>query len=227
MDLITMRCVLLLTAVLLPATMIAQPAPDTSTILIQTTSMPKVFLRHPLRIELKAQGGTAPLRWEVTGGDMPPGLTLSPDGVLSGIPNKLGKYSFTVTVRDSGRPPHERNQELTLVVTAPLLVEWSRPPVVNGQRVEGAIKVTNGTDTDFDLTEIVMAVNEIGRATALGYQHFKLTAGTEEFEIPFGENLPSGAYQLHVDAVAEVPETNTIYRARLTPEEKTVVQKGP
>ena len=221
------RYVLLLVAVLLTGPMLAQQAPDTATILIQTTSMPKVFLRRPLRIELKAQGGTAPLRWEATGGDMPPGLTLSPDGVLSGIPNKLGKYSFMVTVRDSGRPAHERNQEFTLVVTAPLLVEWSRPPVVNGQLVEGAIKVTNGTDTDFDLTEIVMAVNEIGRATALGYQHFKLTAGTEEFEIPFSENLPKGAYQLHVDAVAEVPETNTIYRARLAPEEKMVVQKGP
>ena len=50
---------------------------------------------------------------------------------------------------------------------------------------------------------------------------------TDEFEIPFGENLPFGAYDLNVDAVAEVAATNTIYRARLTTAEKLQVQQGP
>ena len=46
-------------------------------------------------------------------------------------------------------------------------------------------------------------------------------------EIPFSENLPPGMYQLNVDAVAEVPESNTIYRARLVTREKLEVQPIP
>ena len=49
----------------------------------------------------------------------------------------------------------------------------------------------------------------------------------DEFEIPFGENLPFGTYDLNADAVAEVAATNTIYRSRLTTGEKLQVQQGP
>ena len=196
-------------------------------IVIRTSSLPKIYLRQQFRLELKAQGGVAPLRWRLTGGDLPSGLILSEDGVLSGVATKPGGYKFTLTVSDNNKPSHERSQEFTLRVTAPLLVEWSRPPKVNGQRVDGAIKVTNDSDDDFDLTEVVMAVNEIGRATAIGYQRFTLKKGTEGLEIPFGENLPFGAYDLNVDVVAEVADTNTIYRSRLAPEQKIVVQQGP
>ena len=196
-------------------------------IVIQTTSFPKIYLRQPVHLELKAQGGVGPLRWQVTGGDLPAGLNLSEDGILTGAATKPGGYTFAVTVSDNNKPPQERNREFTIRVTAPLVVEWSRAPKVNGQRVEGAIKVTNGSDQDFDLTEVVLAVNEFGRATAIGYQRFTLKGETEEFEIPFGENLPYGAYEVNVDVIAEVAETNTIYRARLVPEQKLVVQQGP
>ncbi len=219
---------LLLGLSLVPALLLAQQGAATpAQIVIGTTSLPKIYLRQPVHIELNAQGGVGPLRWQVTGGDLPAGLSLSEDGVLTGAATKPGGYTFQVTVSDNNKPPQERNREFTIRVTAPLLVEWSRPPKVNGQRVEGAIKVTNDSDQDFDLTEVVLAVNEIGRATAIGYQRFTLKRETEEFEIPFGENLPYGAYQLNVDVIAEVAETNTIYRARLVPEQKTIVQQGP
>lgn len=204
-----------------------QGATPAAPIVIHTTSLPKIYLRQPFRVEMKAEGGMAPLRWQVSSGNLPPELTLSESGVLSGVANKPGEYKFVVTVSDNNKPPHERNQECTIRVTAPLLVQWSKLPVVNGQRVEGAIMVTNDTEMDFDLTEVVLAVNENGRATAIGYQRFTLKQGTEEFEIPFAENLPHGAYQLNVDVVAEVAETNTIYRSRLVPEQKLIVQQGP
>ena len=101
---------------------------------------------------------------------------------------------------------------------APLLIEWSKKPKITGRRLEGSIKVSNQTGQDFDLTFVALAVDPTGRATAVGYQHFTLKNNTDDFEIPFGENLPFGAYELHADAIAEVAETNTIYRARLTTE---------
>jgi len=158
---------------------------------------------------------------------LPDGIALSPDGVLSGIPKETGEFVFTVTITDSGKPAYEKAQHLTLLVAAPLLVQWSRHPVVNGQRIEFAIRLSNQTGEDFDLTLIALAVNDIGRATAVGYQRFTLRMDTEEIEIPFSETLPPGAYELNVDAVAEIAARNTIYRSRLVTREKLVVQPVP
>jgi hypothetical protein len=89
------------------------------------------------------------------------------------------------------------------------------------------VKVSNQTGEDFDLTFVVLAVNDIGRATAIGYQHFNLKHETLDFEIPFGENLPPGGYVVNVDVVAEIAETNTIHRARLVTPGKLQMVQGP
>src|SRR5207244_12260979 len=98
---------------------------------------------------------------------------------------------------------------------------------INGQRLDSAIRLAKTTGQDFDLTGSALAVKEIGRATAVGYQHFTLRSDTEDVEIPFSESLPPGTYELNVDAVAEVPESITIYRARLVTREKLVVPPIP
>ncbi len=196
-------------------------------IVLQTTSLPKGFLRQPYHFKLEAQGGILPLRWEVTAGAQPPGIDLSPDGILTGAPTEVDSFHFVVTITDSGKPARSQKKEFTFDVVAPLLVEWSRKPKITGRRLEGAIKVSNQTEQDFDFTFIALAVDPIGRATAVGYQHFTLKKNTDEFEIPFGENLPFGTYDLHADAIAEVAATNTIYRAHLATAEKLQVQQGP
>lgn len=196
-------------------------------IAFQTTSLPKGFLRQPYNFKLEAQGGILPLKWEITAGAQPPGIDLSPDGTLTGAPTEVDSFHFVVTVTDSGKPSRERKKEFTLDVVAPLLVEWSRKPKITGRRVEGAIKVSNQTEQDFDFTFIALAVDATGRATAVGYQHFTLKKDTDEFEISFGENLPFGAYDLHADAIAEVAATNAIYRAHLATAEKLQVQQSP
>jgi hypothetical protein len=220
--------VLLLLLVGLSSAVAAQQGAATGEPLsVQTTTLPRAFLRTPYHVQLEAKGGILPLKWTIANGSLPPGLTLTDDGLLSGAPTEVGEYRFAVTVSDGGKPGQQRNQELMLQVVTALLVEWSRYPKITGQRVEGAIKVSNRTGMDFDFTVIMLAVNEIGRATAVGYQHFTLKKDTADFDIPFDENLPRGTYDLNVDAVAEVPATNTIYRARLVPKEKLVVQQGP
>jgi hypothetical protein len=75
------------------------------------------------------------------------------------------------------------------------------------------------------LTVIIVAVAENGRATAIGYQHFSLNAGTNDVRIPFGSTLPYGAYVIHADAIAEIPKRNAILRQRLqTPLPLQIVQ---
>jgi large repetitive protein len=50
---------------------------------------------------LTGNGGTGPYTFAVTAGSLPPGISLSGAGVLSGTPTSNGVYAFTVTSTDS------------------------------------------------------------------------------------------------------------------------------
>ena len=49
---------------------------------------------------LRAQGGVVPYTWALTSGLLPAGLTLGPDGSLTGVPVQAGTYGFAATVTD-------------------------------------------------------------------------------------------------------------------------------
>jgi hypothetical protein len=206
----------------------AQPLPAPQPLAILDQSLPPLHAGIDARIPLHASGGVPPYHWSVTAGDLPPGMALDSAGFLAGRPSKPGDFAFTLMVTDSGRPAHSINKEFRAQVTAALLLEWLRPPQVQGTEINGAVQLSNGTkDDDFDLTVIVVAVNEVGRATALGYQHMTLKAGVANFQVPFGSTLPPGAYVVHADAVAEIPARNTILRQRLQTPAALQVVLGP
>ena len=61
---------------------------------------------------------------------------------------------------------------------------------------------------------IVVAVNEYGKAFALGYQHFVLAASTTSPVVPFQmQQMPRGRYRVRADAVAEIASKKQILRA--------------
>jgi hypothetical protein len=179
-----------------------------------TTELSSVTAGKTVRVKLAVSGGNAPYTFRVSGGSLPPGLKLNAiNGNISGTPTTPGSFRFQVQVTDSGGPQVQVTRDFTLVVTAALGIDWKKAPAVHDQKLEGSVIVTNYTQQDFTLTVIVMAVNDIGRATALGYQEFQLKRGAQQV-IPFGSEPGSGTYIVHADAVAEVAATNTIYRAR-------------
>lgn len=55
----------------------------------------------PYTWTLGVTGGTYPYTWAITAGSLPPGLTLSSAGVISGTPTTAGAWWFTATVTDS------------------------------------------------------------------------------------------------------------------------------
>ncbi len=213
-------------AVLIVGSLFGQQVSASGTALAIKPDLPKVYLRQPLRIQLAASGGTTPYRWQMASGTLPSGVSLERDGALSGTPTQTGSFRFTVTLTDRSEPALQLSRQLDLRVVAPLLLQWSKPPKVTGRRIEGSVTVANGTDHDFDLTVVMVAVNETGRATALGYQHLQMKKDSPALDVPFGENLPKGTYQLNVDAVAEAETTNSIYRSRLV-EDAMRVDQGP
>ena len=71
----------------------------------------------PYTTTLQAVGGKAPLTWTFVSGTLPPGLTLSPGGGLSGTPSASGSFVFTIQVTDSASPTAQSaTQSLSLAV---------------------------------------------------------------------------------------------------------------
>lgn len=103
---------------------------------------------------------------------------------------------------------------MTITVIAGLTIDWKQYPKVQGATLSGSVVVTNQTGQDFDLTVVIVAVNGIGRATTLGYQHFMLNAEKSSPAIPFGSPPGPGSYVIHADAVAHHPSGRHTYRAR-------------
>jgi hypothetical protein len=176
---------------------------------------------------LHASGGVRPYVWSLASGDLPEGVTLTPEGLLTGRPAKPGAFTFTLKVEDSGHPAHSINKEFRAVVAASLLIEWLQPPKVRDNRIDGVVQLSNGSKDDFDLTVIIVAVAENGRATAIGYEHIPLKSGAASVQLPFGNTLPHGAYVIHADAIAEIPTRKAILRQRLQTPQPLQIAQGP
>ncbi|HEY5196811.1 MAG TPA: putative Ig domain-containing protein [Solirubrobacteraceae bacterium] len=64
-------------------------------------ALPAGWTRTVYGDTLTESGGTAPFTWAIASGSLPAGISLSPDGVLSGTPTAVGTASFTVSVTDA------------------------------------------------------------------------------------------------------------------------------
>jgi Putative Ig domain len=85
--------------------------------------------------QLLFSGGTAPRTWSPGTGALPPGLSLSSTGVISGTPTLVGVFNFTVQLRDS-TPVTVSSQQLTItVIPGPLLVQLA------GDLTKGSVNV--------------------------------------------------------------------------------------
>ena len=181
---------------------------------------------QPVQIQLTATGGTVPYTWKLLQRPLPDGLKLDPKlGLITGTTNASGEFQIPFAVTDASSPAQEQQGTLILTLVASLEVKWKTMPQVRDGGISGSIIVTNNTGRTLNLTVIVLAVNEINKAFALGYQHFDCKPNADTPIIPFSSSLPFGSYLVHVDAVAEDAPRNHIYRSRLqTPNRLTLTQ---
>ncbi|MFN7976078.1 MAG: Ig domain-containing protein [Acidobacteriota bacterium] len=70
-------------------------------VVIAPSSLPGGTLGIPYGQTITANGGTPPYGFSVGSGTLPPGLSLSPAGNLSGTPSAAGTYAFTVIATDA------------------------------------------------------------------------------------------------------------------------------
>ncbi|HYP29901.1 MAG TPA: putative Ig domain-containing protein [Blastocatellia bacterium] len=98
--------------------------------ILNETLLPPAAVGVPYNVELKATSGTAPYTWnkkkKAKFGNFPPGITMSPQGVLSGTPTAQGMSNFTVNVKDSA----------SKTASKPLQIEVGPPPAPLAVRTE-------------------------------------------------------------------------------------------
>jgi len=73
---------------------------------------PTLCVGSPYSAVLAAVDGNPPYLWSITRGALPPGLTLSTDGHITGTPEQAGTFGFRVTVRDSSGVRAERDSSI-------------------------------------------------------------------------------------------------------------------
>jgi hypothetical protein len=74
---------------------------DATPVITSTSPLPTGTVGVPYSTTLVASGGTGgPYTWTLTSGSLPPGLTLNPNGTISGTPTASGMASFAIAVGD-------------------------------------------------------------------------------------------------------------------------------
>jgi uncharacterized repeat protein (TIGR01451 family)/fimbrial isopeptide formation D2 family protein len=110
-------------------------------------ALPPARANVPYTQIFTATGGCAStFTFAITGGALPPGLTLSPNGVLSGTPTQQGDFTFTVTATDSCGC--SKSQTYTLNVDCPI----GKLPLFNtGVADNGSLLASGATDPHYSL----------------------------------------------------------------------------
>jgi hypothetical protein len=220
------RLIVLTAAVVTCLGLVVSIAEAETPLAIMDGSLPTLSAGEQFNFTFHGTGGALPYLWSVEG-KVPDGISMSRQGTLFGRPAKSGPLTIIVVLTDSSRPVHTVQKSFQTAVIGSLVLEWLDSPKVNNDRIDGSVQVSNGSKEEFDLTVVIVAVAENGRATAIGYQRFPLKPGTTNFPITFGNTLPNGAYVIHADAIAEIPTRNNILRERLQTPEPLRIAVGP
>jgi hypothetical protein len=93
------------------------PNPGMLPLQITTGALPDAEVGKNYSCNLAATKGILPYTWNVAGGNLPAGISLSADGLLSGQAGNAGGYTFTVQVTDSDDSSVQK--EFTINVTEP------------------------------------------------------------------------------------------------------------
>ncbi len=83
---------------------------------VSTTSLASGTVGVPYSQQLQAYGGQPPYSWSLTPGSpgLPPGVTLSASGVISGTPTMVGIFDFSIRVRESGARTSDRALKIVI-----------------------------------------------------------------------------------------------------------------
>ncbi|MBW3552115.1 MAG: putative Ig domain-containing protein [Gemmatimonadetes bacterium] len=195
---------------------------------LTTTSLPGGTIGVAYTAAVSATGGTLEYEWEVTQGALPPGLTLSledlPDGddlVITGTPEQVGNYTFTLRV--TSRDGQTASRQFTIEVLEPVALSIENlllPPALRGGPYDVRLRPVGGTSTDYAWSIAGGALPAGLNLTSDGRLHgtptatdtttvtLRLTAGGEEVTKAFDLRVVANrtaTYDLTPVAVSTIP----------------------
>jgi hypothetical protein len=129
----------------------------------------------PYSQHLEAVGGLGTYSWNLSGGTLPAGVTLTASGDLLGTPATAGDFAFTVTVEDAADPLRHSSRTFVLSVAPPP----NKKPTVSLTVPAGPVSVgapvrfvATASDTDGVVQRVDFFVNGLvaGSDTAAPFQ---------------------------------------------------------
>ena len=113
---------------------------------ISTVAVPQAVLGKTYSESLTGAGGTGANAWSVVSGSLPPGFTLSPDGVLSGTATAVGTATFKVQLVNPGPPYQSTTKTFTLpIIDAPAVETSSLPGATRATLYSQTLTAVFGT----------------------------------------------------------------------------------
>jgi hypothetical protein len=147
--------------------------PDASDLVINTDALPGAIVGKEYNFNLNAEGGTPPYVWSLAAGSiLPPGLTISAEGEISGVPTEAGTYNITIQVKDAAE--HITMKKIVLEVhpegTAVIIpkIVLNKNDLAQGEEFSVAVQLTNiknGDKTNSASFELIYDSNAFELAT--------------------------------------------------------------
>ena len=125
-------------------------ADATTAVQLTTTALPSTTVGDAYSATLTASGGLQPYGWSISGGALPPGLTLDAvSGIIAGVTTTAGNYAFTAHVGDASGA--SSTQSLSIAVAAPVapvqIVTTSLPTAIATVPYTQSLVASGGTGT--------------------------------------------------------------------------------
>jgi alpha-tubulin suppressor-like RCC1 family protein len=109
----------------------------------EEATLPRAILGTLYSEEIAASPEGPRPEFTVSGGGLPPGLALSPDGVLSGAPAAAGDYRFEVVVDDGISEASEAEMSLAVVGEPTLRLDAAQVPSSESAVLGGSVEPQN------------------------------------------------------------------------------------
>ena len=204
-----------------------------ATVSISPPSLPNATVGSAYNQAITASGGIAPYSFNVvTPSSLPPGMTLSAAGVLSGTPTAGGTYAFQVSATDSSTgagSPSTASANYTLTVDSPTitLTPANVPDAQQGSAYSQAITASGGTATySYQVTGGALpngiSLTPVGllNGTSSVFGSFNFTVTATDSSSGTGPYTGSQAYALTViqgAPIAEAVSTSVAYNSSANP----------
>jgi len=192
----------------------------TTPLTITTTTLPNGALNSSYSATIATSGALGTIVIGPTANTLPPGLVMSPQGVISGTPTQTGTFNFTVVAFDQSFPPQTATQaESITITTAVAPISLSPNPMNLFANNTGNMTVTlssaagpNGqtvtlASSNPSVASVPASVNVLPNNTSATFQ---VTAGATANSATITASAPGATSGTAIVVVATTPMSLTL-----------------